>query len=54
MLEVIESRFIVLKVERFRVRLEGGTGFKNHEVIDLFIEFIESNFKEVKLSINQE
>ena len=54
MLKVIESRYIVPKVKLFRVHLEGGTGFKDDKVVDLLIELVESNFKEIKLGINKE
>ncbi len=54
MLKVFELRYIVLKVKWFRVHLEGGIGFKNNEVVDLFIKLVESDFEKIKLSINKE
>ena len=46
--------YIVRKVERFRVHLEGGIGFKNNEVIDLFIKLVMSDFENIKLDVTDE
>ena len=54
MLKVLEFIYIVREVEKFRVHLEGGIGFKDNEVVDLFIKLVMSNLGKIKLDVNNE
>ena len=53
MLEVFEPRQIFFEVKWFGIHLEGSGGLENNEIIDLFIQLVQTKLQEVKLGVDE-